>query len=393
MKKAKIALVGYGARGSSLSKQVFTRFLDKLDFVAVCDLYRDRAENGAAFFLGEGCSDTKAFTDYDDILAMKPDAVIIAAAWKVHIPFAIRALEAGIPVALEVGGAYSIEDCFALVEAYERTGTSFMFLENCYYGRLEQMAFRMKELGVFGELVHCEGGYRHDLRSEVATGNEKRHYRFREYATRNCENYPTHEFGPIMKMLDIGHGNRPVRLVSMASKSVGLKAYAAEHYPPEHPANNTSFQQGDIVTTLIECERGETVTITLGTTLPRYYSRGFTVEGTKGALYEDIKSGFIEGVHLEKDFTTDKRFGNIEELYKIYDSELWREYAASPIGTHGGIDYLLFRDYFDCLLSGKPMPIDVYDAAFMMAVTPLSELSIKGGSVPVEFPDFSRDRK
>lgn len=393
MNKKRIALVGYGCRGSGLAKSIFTRFLDRFDFVAVCDKYEDRATAGAEFFRQNGCDNVLATQKFDDVLTLRPDAIIVTAAWEVHIPFAIRAMEAGITVGIEVGGAYTIEQCFDLVATYERTHTPFMFFENCNYGRLEQMALHMKNLGVFGDIVHCEGGYLHDLREEVCSGNEKRHYRFREYATRNCDNYPTHEFGPIMRMLDIGNGNRPVSLVSMASKAVGLSAYAAQKYPPDHPANHTVFAQGDVVTTLIRCARGETITLTLSTTLPRYYSRGFTVQGTRASLFEDTLCLYADGEVQGLEFAPLKRFNNIEQYYEKYESPLWRAYASAPVGSHGGMDYLIFRDFFERVIDGGPMPVHVYDAAFMMAVTPLSAASIAAGSTAVEFPDFCRNRK
>ena len=395
MEKKKVALVGYGQRGGGWAKEILHQFLDKIDIVGVCDKYEDRANDGMTFFKERGCENVIATTEYEDIIALKPDAVIIAAAWDVHVPFACRAMEAGITVGLEVGGAYTLQQCFDLIETYERTKTPFMFLENCYYGRLEALAFNMKEKGAFGEIVHCEGAYRHDLRKEVAEGNEMRHYRFHEYATRNCDNYPTHQWGPIMRLLDIGHGkNRPVSLVSMSSKAVGLRAYAAEQYPSDHPANNTDFAQGDVVTTMIQCENGETVTLTLGTTLPRYYSRGFVVEGTKAALYEDLKSIYEDGINTEREFMRADRFDNLSKCnYAKYDSDLWKEFAKNPVGSHGGMDYLIMNDFINCLLENKPMPIDAYEAAFMMAVTPLSEASIAGGSIPVEFPDFCKSLK
>ena len=393
MEKKKFAVIGYGQRGRTISQSVLNQFLDKIDVIAVCDKYEDRANEGANFFREQGCENVIATQEFDKVLALKPDAIFIATSWAYHVPYACKAMEAGITVGCEVGGAYTVEQCFELVETYERTKTPFMFLENCYYGRRETMAFHMKELGKFGEIVHCEGAYRHDLRREVAEGNEKRHYRFHEYATRNCDNYPTHQWGPIMRLLDIGHGkNRPVSLVSMASKAVGLRAFAAKAFPPEHPANNTEFLQGDVITTMIKCQNGETVTLTLGTTLPRYYSRGFVVEGTKAGFYEDLRSVFVEGENTEKEFFSDDRFNNFEKsAYEKYDSDLWREYSKNPIGSHGGMDYLLFDDFITCLVENKPMPIDVYEAAFMMAVTPLSETSIAGGSIPVEFPDFCKN--
>ncbi|MEK0316122.1 hypothetical protein [Cohnella sp. 56] len=46
-------------------------------------------------------------------------------------------------------------------------------------------ALNMIRQGLFGELIHCRGGYLHDLREEVATGIENRHYRIHNYLNRN----------------------------------------------------------------------------------------------------------------------------------------------------------------------------------------------------------------
>ena len=141
--------------------------------------------------------------------------VCIFSAWENHIPAAIYAMNCGKQVCTEVGGAYSLEDCWSLVETYERTRIHCMMLENCCYDRNEMMVMRMVREGLFGTIVHCEGGYQHDLREEISFGAENRHYRLRNYQNRNCENYPTHELGPIAKILDINRGNRMLSLSSI----------------------------------------------------------------------------------------------------------------------------------------------------------------------------------
>ena len=137
-------------------------------------------------------------------------------------------MKAGKPTAMEVGGAYSVDECFRLVHTQEETGTFFMMMENCCYGRRELMLLDMVNKGLFGEVVHCEGGYRHDLRNEIARGKELGHYRLRNYLNRNCDNYPTHELLPICKILGVNDGNRMVSLVSVASCAKGLRAYSEE---------------------------------------------------------------------------------------------------------------------------------------------------------------------
>ncbi len=156
-----------------------------------------------------------------------------------------------------------------------------MFLENCCFGRHEMMSLNMLEKGLFGEIVHCSGSYAHDLRDEISHGNGRNHYRLRNYLNRNCDNYPTHDLGSIAKILKINHGNRLLSLTSTASKSKCLKEYIDSGRAESVFSSDTDFMQGDIITTVLKTTHGETIVLTLDTTLPRYYSRGFTVRGTK----------------------------------------------------------------------------------------------------------------
>ena len=181
-------------------------------------------------------------------------------------------------------------------------------LENCCYGRRELLVKNMVDLGLFGEIVHCSGGYLHDLRHEISFGRENRHYRLRNYINRNCENYPTHELGPIARVLDINHGNRMLSLSSFASKAAGLHQYISTDKSDDTELLNTQFAQGDIITTVIKCAGGQTIVLTLDTTLPRYYSRGFTVRGTKGFYEETTDSIFLDSQHRENDFLFMKMF-------------------------------------------------------------------------------------
>lgn len=391
MKKLNVAIIGYGLRSKSLCESVFPEFFDKVHFSAICDIFPEKAKEGAEYLQKKSSEKCTAFTEFDDIIKLKPDAIIIASSWITHIDFACKAMENGIAVACEVGGAYNLEQCYKLVKTQEKTGTPFMFLENCCYGRLEQMALTMKEKGVLGKIVHCNGGYKHDLRESLTSSYEKKRYRLGEYIARNGETYPSHEFLPLARLLNINKGNRPLYLYSMASPALGISDYAKEHYPDNHPVNTLNIKHGDIITTVIKCANGETITLELDTTLPRPYSRGIEVRGTKAAIFEDTASVFIDGKDQKFDMCWNKCWGNIEKYYKKYDSVLWKKIGKDSVGTHNGTDYLEFWDFFDCLLKKKPMPIDVYDAALTMAITPLSEQSIATG-MPVPIPDFTEGK-
>lgn len=391
--KLKIGVIGLGCRGSGLLEAVMLPMSD-IDVVAVCDRYQDRRE--AAADKVEKLRGRRPFVtdDWREVVGRDDiDAVINSTSWADHSSIAVAAMKAGKYVACEVGGAYSLEECWSLVRTHEETGVPCMMLENCCYGRDELMVLNMVRQGVFGEIVHCAGGYRHDLRDEVAFGRENRHYRLENYLNRNCENYPTHELGPIAWVMDINRGNRMVSLTSTSSKSVGINTFLAREKGADYDLTSRRFEQGDVVTTVIRCAHGETITLTLDTTLPRAYSRGFHVQGTKAMYEEDNRSLFLDTVHNKFDFNWKEQWGNVEEYREQYDHPIWKRYMADGVrGGHDGMDWLVFRAFFESVKTGTPTPIDVYDMAAWMSISALSEQSISLGSQPVAIPDFTSGR-
>lgn len=387
----KIGIIGCGKRGRCLLRDVFIH-LEKVKVTALCDLYDDKMDELSDMINQKHGYRPKKFADWKELIESdEVDTVLVTASWETHLAPAVYAMKKGKAVGMEVGGAYSVEECWNLVNTYEETKTPFMFLENCCYGKRELMAANMAEKGVFGEIVHCAGAYGHDLRNEIAFGKENRHYRLRNYLNRNCENYPTHELGPIAKILKINRGNRMVSLTSVASKAAGLKHYIAENKADDAELMNSSFNQGDVVTTTIKCANGETIVLTLDTTLPRYYSRDFTVRGTKGMYEERTDSVFEDKKHDDKHFTWKEEFGNAEKYEEEYQHPIWKEYLKSGIvGGHDGMDWLVDNAFVDAVIKGTECPIDVYDAASWMVISVLSEESILKGGAPVEIPDFTR---
>ena len=389
--KVKMAMIGLGSRGKGLLETAYLEH-PEAEFVAICDIYEDRCQECADVIEKAGFERPITTTNYKDILAMpQVEAIILCTSWDRHIDICIEAMRAGKPVGCEVGGAYSLRECWKLIEVYEETKVPVMLLENCVYGRDEMMVHNMARLGVLGTIVHCQGGYKHDLRQEIAFGKENRHYRLNNYMRRNTENYPTHELGPIAKLLRINRGNRMVTLTSVASASHGLKEYIAQHKSDDEELMNTTFQQADIVNTIITCSNGETILLTLDTTLPRYYSRGYTIQGTKGMYTEDNRSIFLDGNEHEKDhFDWKKHWGNVEEFRQEYEHPLWQKYLSEGVKKgHDGMDYLVFSDFIDCVKNKTEAAIDVYDMAAWMCISVLAEESIRMGGQPVAIPDFT----
>ena len=387
----RIGVIGLGARGGGIVDTVLLPLVKsgKIALSAVCDSYADRAEAVAKRAEEQTGARPICTTDYREVIAAGPEALLILSAWESHVDIAVEAMRAGIQVGMEVGGAYSVEDCWRLVRAHQETGKHCMLLENCCYGKRELMVLNMVRQGVFGEIVHCAGGYMHDLREEIANGDTNRHYRLRNYLARNCENYPTHELGPIMAVLDINHGNRMLTLNSVASNAAGMHTYLQEKRPDCEQAGR-AFNQGDIVTTVIKCANGQTITLTLDTTLPRMYSRGFTVRGTKGMYCEDGDYIHMDGESEWNNVV--KVAGNAENYAEQYEHPIWKEYRKNPIGGHDGIDWLVYNAFFDSVIGGVTPPIDTYDTATMMVISPLSTDSVAMGGAPVAIPDFTGGR-
>ena len=257
---------------------------------------------------------------------------------------------------------------------------------------------------LFGEMVHLECGYQHDLRgvkfndgvtpydSGVEFGEKgfsEARWRTLHSVHRNGELYPTPGIGPVAMYTNINRGNRFLYLTSMATKTRGLHEYIVNHPKggENHPNAKVRFNLGDIVTTLIKTSNGETVIMSHDTNLPRPYSLGFRVQGTKGLWMDVNKSLYIEG--KSKPHTWEEAASWLEK----YDHPLWKrlEHQAEGAG-HGGMDFFLLNAFVECAKNNQEPPFDAYDAATWLSITPLSEASISMGSAPVEFPDFTRGR-
>ena len=379
-----------------------TRMPD-VEVTMLCDLLDTRLEKGQALLEERNRPRAIATKNYQDVLDNPEiDAVLLMTGWDNRPTLAKQAMLAGKYTAFEVGCANTLEECFELVEIHEKTGVPMMMLENCCYSRLELMILNMVKQGLLGELAHCTGGYCHylndcELFKHVAENEEVPHYRLGHYINRNTENYPTHELGPICKILNINRGNRLVKLSAFASKSIGLKQYAKDHFGEDSEYAKIDYKQGDIINTIITCANGETILLTLDTTLPRaYYSRNISARGTHGMVTEEGNAVFFEGM---KEPTRN----NLEEYYEKYDHPLQKEVQAT-IGASGinntaffgahadGVDWLVFRAFIESVKNGTNTPIDAYDSATWLAIGVLAEQSIANGGMPVEIPDFTNGK-
>lgn len=389
-------------RGRSLLDILLRR--DDVEITALCDIDEDALAQANEMLSEEGKADPGLYSESEDawremLEKTEMDAVIIATPWTLHAPMAKLAMENSLYVGVEVPVALTVEDCMELVAVSERTGMPCMMLENVCYRRDVMAIMNMARKNMFGELVHMECGYQHDLR-EVKFNDGKQPYgggvefgeqgysearwRTNHALHRNGDFYPTHGIGPVSMMLDINRGNRFLSVSSFATKSRGLREYIVAQASEDHPHASLEWKLGDVVTSMLQTSKGETVMIQHDTSLPRPYSLGFRVQGTKGLWMAVNKSLHIEGV------TEAHRWADAQPFLDEHDHPLWKRYAEDSKGAgHGGMDFFVIHAFVESVKAGTQTPIDVYDSVTWSAIVELSEQSIQQGGSPIPFPDFT----
>lgn len=401
--KVRLGFIGVGLRGQNHLELALKR--NDTEVIAICDVQQVMIDNSLKMIADAGKTKPQVIMDgpygYKKLLENKDiDAVIIATPWEWHTVMCIDAMNAKKYVGCEVITGMNIDECWELVRTSERTGMPLMMLENVCYRRDVMAILNMVRQNVFGEIVHLQGGYQHDLREvkfndgKSAYGNgaefgekgfSEAQWRTNHSVYRNGDLYPTHGIGPVAMMVDINRGNRFTQLVSYSTKAKGLHDHVVKMGGPNHPNAKVNFKLGDVVTTMISTANNETILLQHDTNLPRPYSLGFRVQGTKGIWMDLNKSIYIEGQSKKAHQWEDAR-----EWLDKYDHPLWKKYGNDASGAgHGGMDWFVLNGFIESVKRKTNTPQDVYDAVTWSAITPLSESSIQLGGESVEFPDFT----
>lgn len=405
--KVRLGMIGTGMRGRVLLAELVRR--DDVEVVALCDIEPLMLKHALGQVEKAGKPRPRTYGEDRDTQAYKRmldagglDGVIIATPWEFHAPMAIAAMQAKIAVGCEVVAGITLQDHWDVLNTQLKTGTPYMLLENVCFRRDVMAALQMVRAGLFGELLHLQGGYQHDLRAvKFNSGNPAKpygggvefgekgwseaHWRTQHSVERNGELYPSHGIGPCAMYTNINRGNRFTRINSFATKARGLHDYIVNQPGGAQHANaKVKFKLGDVVTTTLACENGETIILQHDTSLPRPYSLGFRVQGTDGLWMDLNNSIHIEGV------SKPHQWDDFKAYQDKYEHPLWRKYATQAEGAgHGGMDFFVIHAFVEALKANAPMPIDIYDAVTWSAITPLSEQSIAANFQTLDFPDFT----
>ena len=391
MEKVNIGIIGLGPRAETLLASL-AALKEEVNITAICDLRQDKIDFLEKKILDAGFSAPAKYFDYHQVAGdPNVDCVLIPTSWNSHLKIAEECLANGKYAGIEVGGAASLDELWHLVHAAESTGVSCMMLENCCYGRNELLALNLARKGLFGELIHCECGYEHDLAYMSWKEPDKERTIHNRY--RNGDLYPTHGLGPMAKILKINRGNRFLTISSTASKARGFAAAAKAH------GKDVVFNEGDMIISVIRCANGETIMLRHCISLPRPYSRDCRVQGTKGLWLEDTRGIFIDGISKTAELIdpagnpySEHYWSKVDEFYEEYDHPIWKKFRDNQVGGHGGMDYLVLSAFVEAVRNRRPTPIDVYDVAAWMSVTALSEQSIAMGGAVLPFPDFTNGK-
>lgn len=397
----RVGFIGLGDRGDGAVNR-FT-YIDGVEIVALCDIEQDRVEDMQKLLAerGKPAADAyfgsrdawKELCQRDDI-----DLVYIVTDWVNHTPMAVYAMEQGKHVAIEVPAATSIDECWQLVNTAEKTRRHCMMLENCVYDFFEITTLNMAQQGLFGEVIHAEGSYIHNLDPYWKNYYEGWRYEFNK--NHRGDVYPTHGLGPACQVLNIHRGDRMKTLISMDTKAFnGLKV--AEQF------GETEYANGDHTITLIQTEKGKIIEIQHNVVTPRPYNRMYQVEGTDGFANKYPNEGYsirTEGRNFDEHKAVDDLTGSASDgeaylsdevrdaLMEQYKHPIVRdiEEKAKQVGGHGGMDFIMDYRLIYCLRNGLPLDQDVYDAAEWSCLGELTRVSIENGNIPVVMPDFTR---
>lgn len=387
----RVAFIGLGQRGPGAVQRMM--YIENVEIVALCDQYDDRVEKCQKMLEDQGRPRAKSYSGSKEAWkavceSSDVDLVYICTPWAWHTPMAVYAMENGKHAATEVPAAKTLDECWQLVETSERTKKHFMMLENCCYDFFELLTLNMARQGYFGEIIHGEGAYIHDLRGHnFSKEGYAEMWRLKENASRNGNLYPTHGLGPICQVMDINRGDQMEYLTSMSSNDFQMGKMAKElaASDPFFTEFATDHYRGNMNTTTVRTFKGRTIMIQHDVTSPRPYSRIHLVSGTEGVARKWPSPERISKGH---------EWLNEEEMKKLYDEftpEIVKKVGemAKQVGGHGGMDFMMDWRLIDCLRNGLPLDQDVYDAALWSAIAPLSEASVANRSNSIDVPDFT----
>ena len=409
MKTVRVGFVGLGMRGPSAVEDFC--LIPGVEIVALCDYVKARAAKQNETLRKHGLAPAAVYygeKGYEDLCRRNDiDLVYIATDWEHHAVVAKCAMENGKNVADEVPSAMNLEECWQLIDLAEQKQLNCMILENCCYDWFEMRTLNMAQHGVFGEILHAQGAYIHNLdefwdyywKNPNGSDPEQLGWRLKYNRENRGDIYATHGLGPVAQLLDIHRGDRMATLVAMDTKSVhGKELVEAKTGKP-----CDDFRNGDHTTTLIRTANKKVIELQHDVMNPQPYNRLYQLTGSRGFANKypvegyalDSKQLAASGVQPQVDNLSTHSFmpeAEKQALQAKYDHPILKKFGklAKEVGGHGGMDFIMTARLVYCLQNGLPLDMDVYDLAEWCSIAELGALSMDNDCAPVAFPDFTR---
>lgn len=394
----RIGIIGLGDRGSGAVERL--SYIEGVEIKALGDKREVCVKESQKYLKSIGRSAAREFYGDQDIwkeLVELPDLDLIytCTPWNLHTPISVYAMEHGKHVACEVPIARTIDDAWQLVETSERTRKHCMMLENCCYDFFELLTLNMARQGMFGDIIHGEGAYIHNLMGynfkkpiddKQVDGAYTDMWRLRENAARNGNLYPTHGLGPVCQALNINYGDKMEYLSSVSTFDFTMGPKEKElvaHDPFYEPWKNSKFR-GNMNTTIVKTALGKSIMIQHDVSSMHPYSRIHLLQGTTG----EVRKFPVELIAMGEEWADEAK---MKELYEKYSPEIVKRVGemAKKVGGHGGMDFIMDWRLIDCMRNGLPLDQSVYDGVVWSSVAPLSEWSVANRSQSIDVPDFT----
>ena len=387
----RVGVVGTGNRGRSLMRILLG--FPEVEIPALCDIRQESLQKAQVMVVESGRKEPEGYGDdeyaFRELMSRDDlDAVIVATYWEWHAPMAVYAMKMGKYVGVEVPLAYTLEECWELINTYEETRVPCMMLENWSFRRDNLAVLNMVREGLLGEVVHCHCAHSHDCIDhwffDPKTGMDR--WGAKYLVHHNRDQYPTHQLGPVISWMNVGCGDYFDQITSTATDSFGINDYFKRRFGPDHPNAKRTFAQGDIVTTVVRTKLGKSIVINYDMQLPRPYDNRWMIQGTRGIYNEQRDAVYFVGRSPEY-----HQWEPFEPYQEEFEHAWWKsERHGGKELSHGGTDYLELKQFISAVRARIQTPIDIYDSVIMSVNGPLSEKSISRGGAPVDVPDFTR---
>lgn len=407
-KAVRLGVIGTGHRGTNLLQVALS--IGAVEVPALCDIRKENLAKAQDVVETAGLKKPEGYLgeeEYKRLLSRDDlDAVLIATPWEWHTPMAVYSMKTGKYTGVEVPAAITLEQCWELVNTQEQTRTPCMMMENWSFRRDNLAVLNMIRAGVFGEINHCHCAHSHNCTDTWwFKQNGEPDWEGEYLLKRNADQYPTHSLGPVISWMDLNCRDYPAYVTSTATRSLSLPYHFAKKFGPHHPAAKRKYKQSDIITSVVKTIRGNTIVINNDMQSPRPYDNRWEISGTNGLYNEQRNAVYIEGVSppyphaIRRGSPYHEEWESFAKYQVKYDHSWYKALSAgaeknaldADIG-HGRPDYLEMKLFLEAARKKAPTPLDIYDSVLMCSIIPLSERSIASGSMPIQFPDFTRGK-